>query len=87
MKAISAQSLFFQETLPGRLAKLRRELLGPSPSPIERLLVDRIVICWMQVHHADWLAANQHLGGITASSTANTSRNARDVRSVDTWRR
>lgn len=63
MKAISAQSLFFQETLPGRLAKLRRELLGPSPSPIERLLVDRIVICWMQVHHADWLAANQHLGG------------------------
>ena len=28
---------------------LRAELGGPQPSPLERLLVERIVACWLQV--------------------------------------
>lgn len=31
----------------------RAELLGPDPSPLERLLVDRILVCWLQVQAAD----------------------------------
>jgi hypothetical protein len=33
--------------------QLRAELAGPNPSPLERLLVERIAICWLQSYHAD----------------------------------
>ena len=36
---------------------LRLELAGPSPTPLERLLADRVVLCWLQVHHADMACA------------------------------
>ena len=32
---------------------LRAELLGPTPTPLERLLVERVVACWLQVQDAD----------------------------------
>jgi hypothetical protein len=32
---------------------LREELAGPSPTPLERLLVERVVACWLQVQDAD----------------------------------
>jgi hypothetical protein len=45
------------ESLARRLAELKAELAGPDPSPLERLLVERIAACWLQVQHADALAA------------------------------
>lgn len=33
----------------------RQELLGPSPSPLERLLVDRIVVCWLYLAYVEAL--------------------------------
>src|SRR5262245_26108639 len=36
-----------------KLELLRAELAGPSPSPVERLLVERAVACWLQVQDAD----------------------------------
>ena len=30
-----------------RLAALRRELAGPSPTPLERLVADRVVVGWL----------------------------------------
>jgi hypothetical protein len=67
---VSDSSLFFKETLEERLAKLRKDLLGPSASPIERLLVERIVICWMQVNHADWRAADMERHGYSSFEQA-----------------
>ena len=46
-------NLAFQEAIKRKLAALRQELEGPNPSPTERLLVDRIVACWLQVQEAD----------------------------------
>ena len=46
-------NLAFREALSRKLAALRGELEGPSPSPTERLLVDRVVACWLQVQEAD----------------------------------
>jgi hypothetical protein len=46
-------NLAFREGLKRKLAALRRELEGASPTPIERLLVDRVVACWLQVQEAD----------------------------------
>ena len=48
------------EVLARKVAALKRELGGPSPSPLERLLVDRVAACWLQVHHADLAAARMH---------------------------
>ena len=33
--------------------RLREDLLGDASSPLERLLVDRVVACWVQLHFAD----------------------------------
>ena len=32
--------------------ELETELLGPSPTPLERLVVQRIVACWLEANHA-----------------------------------
>lgn len=45
--------LAFREAMKRKLAALREELEGPSPSPTERLLVDRVVACWLQIQEAD----------------------------------
>src|SRR3954447_26716302 len=37
------------EVLTRKVAALKRELGGPAPSPLERLLVDRIAACWLQL--------------------------------------
>src|SRR5262249_48392568 len=39
--------------LTRKLEQLRAELAGANPTPIERLLVERIVACWLQVQDAD----------------------------------
>jgi len=33
------------------------ELSGPDPTPLESLLIQRVLACWVQVHFADALAA------------------------------
>ncbi len=43
---------------------MKTELAGPKPSPLERLLVDRIAACWLQVHYADALYA-QRMGEVS----------------------
>ncbi len=52
-KLLGNQDLAFREAIKRKLSALREELEGPSPSPTERLLVDRIVACWLQVQDAD----------------------------------
>ena len=38
------------------LEALRAGLLGPAPAPLERLLVARVVACWLQVQDAEYRA-------------------------------
>jgi hypothetical protein len=42
-----------REAISANLNALRAELAGENPSPIERLLVERIATCWLQVAYAD----------------------------------
>ena len=39
------------------VAMLKSDLAGPDPAPVERLLVDRVVACWLQAGYADAAAA------------------------------
>jgi hypothetical protein len=45
--------LVTRHMLRQQIEALRSWLAGASPSPLERLLVDRIVLCWLDSHHAD----------------------------------
>jgi hypothetical protein len=53
IKAATGDDLAFKEGLIRKMELMRKELAGPSPSPLERLLVERIVACWLQVQDAD----------------------------------
>ena len=57
IRLISADDLALRESTSRKAEDLSRELAGPHPSPIERLLAERVILCWLQVHHADSLAA------------------------------
>ena len=42
-----------RESVLRKVRELKVELGGASPSPLERLLAERVSACWLQVHHAD----------------------------------
>lgn len=44
---VAQTNLAIKAATPRKMAKLRAELEGPAPSPIERLLVERVVFCWL----------------------------------------
>src|SRR5262249_35136423 len=51
--AIGGGDLSLEEALARKLEVVRAELAGPDPTPLERLLVERVVACWLQVQDAD----------------------------------
>jgi len=52
-RASGGKNLLVRETLTRKCAALTRELMGVTPSPIERLLVERIVMCWLQLYYTE----------------------------------
>lgn len=53
INAAAGEDLVFREAMTRKLELLREELAGPNPTPVERLLVERVVACWLQVSDAD----------------------------------
>lgn len=53
VRALSGANTVQRDAVLGRLWALRRELSGPTPSPLERLLVDRVVLGWLAVAFAE----------------------------------
>jgi hypothetical protein len=49
------KNLVVQEAHARKCAALTAELAGPQPSPLERLLVERIVLCWLHLHYTETL--------------------------------
>ena len=62
IQALVGKDLAWREALARKLGLLRRELAGPSPSALERLLVERAVACWLQVQDADVRYAHNQKG-------------------------
>ena len=57
---LSDTDLFLRETVERKLGEMRIELAGADPSPLEKLLVERVVACWLQINHTDTIfAGNQ----------------------------
>jgi hypothetical protein len=55
----SGKNLAFREALPRKLDAIRAELGGPNPSPLERLLADRVAACWLHLHHLEIVYAQK----------------------------
>jgi hypothetical protein len=55
----SGQNLLVRESLTRKLELLRGELAGPNPTPLERLLVERVVTCWLHLHHLEAVYAGK----------------------------
>src|SRR6516164_1103310 len=53
LRLVAGRNLLLLESARRKAEQLRAELAGPAPSPLERLLVERVVACWLQVHYAD----------------------------------
>lgn len=50
---VADENLLVREATRRQAEALRRELAGPSPTPLEKLLVERIVVCWLASHYSD----------------------------------
>jgi hypothetical protein len=57
IEQIAGVDLALVESLSRQVEAMKAELAGPAPSPLETLLIDRIVACWIQIGHADLAAA------------------------------
>ena len=69
LQLVAGRNLLLLESARRKAEQLRAELAGPAPSPLERLLIERIVSCWLQVNYADSSYA-QLKGATPAQHTA-----------------
>jgi hypothetical protein len=53
----AGKNLLLAESLQRKLRSLKDELGGESPSPLDRLLVERVVMTWLQTAYFDGLLA------------------------------
>jgi hypothetical protein len=57
LETISGDNLLAQEAHARKCTALMEELAGPQPSPLERLLAERIALCWLHLYYAEALYA------------------------------
>jgi hypothetical protein len=50
---VAGRSVLTREGIRRTTTGMRAELAGPNASPLERLLVERVVACWLLSHQAD----------------------------------
>jgi hypothetical protein len=53
------KNLLIREGLTRKMEALRAELAGPDPTALERLLVERIVACWMRLYQLEAIYAGK----------------------------
>jgi hypothetical protein len=49
----SEDNLLAREATARRMEELRAELAGAAPTPVERLLAERAVACWLHLYHLE----------------------------------
>jgi hypothetical protein len=59
IRKFSGKDLAVREGLRRKLDTLRAELAGPTPTPLERLLVERIAACWLHLYHLETVYAGK----------------------------
>ncbi len=60
IELIGGTDLVLKDSLTRQLDSMRTKLSGSAPSPLESLLVERILACWLQSSYADSSSARPH---------------------------
>ena len=68
VKAMSGDNLFSREAIPRNLSEMRGEIAGENPSTLERLLAERIAVCWLQLQYYEAIYA-QNLSEFTITQS------------------
>jgi hypothetical protein len=53
IKVASGDDAVIKEVLLRRITKMSQELAGPNPSPLERILCERVAITWFDANEMD----------------------------------
>jgi hypothetical protein len=64
IEKMSGDDVFTQEAIPRNLKAMKREIAGENPSPLERLLAERITVCWLELQYFQAIYT-QNLGKLT----------------------
>jgi hypothetical protein len=75
---VAGSCLTAREAIARQASALRERLLKTATSELEKLLVDRVVISWIEVYHGDIDLANQLLHVSGASKTAQAAQRRLD---------
>jgi hypothetical protein len=51
IEKMSGNDVFTQEAIPRNLKAMKGEIAGENPSPLERLLAERITVCWLELQY------------------------------------
>ncbi len=68
IEEMSGNDVFTQEAIPRNLKAMRREIAGEHPSPLERLLAERITVCWLELQYSQTIYA-QHSGNLSITQS------------------
>jgi hypothetical protein len=53
IKIAAGKNIAARLTLAEKTASIRDELAGPNPTPLERILCERVALCWFDAHETD----------------------------------
>jgi hypothetical protein len=62
VKPIAGKDIAMQEILRRKISAVRDELAGPNATPLERILCERVALCWFDAHEQDRLYGNPQDG-------------------------
>ena len=68
VESMSGDELFTREAIPHNLKAMRKEIAGENPSPLERLLAERITVCWLELQYFQTIYAQQ-LGDLSITQS------------------
>ena len=68
IEKMSGDDVFTQEAIPRNLKEMRKEIAGENPSPLERLLAERITVCWLELQYFQAIYA-QNMGKLTITQS------------------
>lgn len=61
---IAGPNQLVSESARRRVAQLKESLAGPHPTPLERLLIDQVAVCWLGANHSEVEAASPSGGSL-----------------------
>lgn len=64
VKRMANGDLMVEECMPHNLKEMKKELAGDDPLPLEKLLVERIAVCWLELQYFEILYA-QNMGSFS----------------------